>query len=240
MLQKTSGIILHTTKYAESALIVKVYTRALGLQSCIINNSKGKKIKNKALLMHLAQVDLVLTASAKSDLKRISEITSSYHYTDIPYNMVKGSIAIFLNEMLYRSIREAHPDEALFDFIQSSLQLLDLRTESSTMFHMHFLTQLSRYLGFFPQGQWSKETSHFDLQEGVFTANTPSHPYYLDKEASKDLYSFIDGSYDSIHTLKLNKDRRKEILEALITFYRLHITSMGEIRSHKVLEEVIV
>lgn len=239
MLHKTTGIVLHTTKYSENAFILKVYTRDQGLLSCIINSPKGKRTKSKALLQPMAMVDIVLSSS-KGDLKRITEISSNYHYTDIPYDMAKGSILIFLNEMLYRCVREAHPDEAMYDFIHFSLQVLDLRTENSSVFHIHFLVQLSRFLGFFPQGQWKQESPLFDLQEGVFTGKTPQHVHYLESEVSKELNSFINGSYDTIHLLKINKECRKTLLEALITFYRLHISSLGEVRSHKILEEVIV
>ncbi|MGQ0828308.1 MAG: DNA repair protein RecO, partial [Bacteroidota bacterium] len=38
MIHKTTGIILHTTKYSETSLIIKAYTRQFGLQSYIIND----------------------------------------------------------------------------------------------------------------------------------------------------------------------------------------------------------
>ncbi|HPD54473.1 MAG TPA: recombination protein O N-terminal domain-containing protein, partial [Bacteroidia bacterium] len=38
MLEKTRGIVLRTTDYGETSLVVKVFTEAYGLQSYIVNS----------------------------------------------------------------------------------------------------------------------------------------------------------------------------------------------------------
>jgi DNA repair protein RecO (recombination protein O) len=239
MSTRTAGIVLHSTRYAENALILKIYTREQGLVSCIYNASKKKGGKQSSLFQPLTLIDTVLTSSGKGDLKRISEVQALLPYTDIPFNVIKGSIALFLNEMLYRCLRESHPDEEMFDFIKDSMLILDLSTEKYTDFHLCFLIRLSRYLGFYPQGNWSVSSSFFDLQEGVFNAKTPPHANYLEGGTAQSLNSLISSTYETISSVNISKDRRKELLSALITYYRLHIVSMGEIRSHHVLEEVL-
>ena len=112
MLHKTSGIILHTVKYSETSLIVKIYTRDFGLQSYMVTGVRSKKSKNKASLFQpLALVELEVSNTNKGSLQRISEINILHPYSDIPYNIVKSSIAIFLNEILYKAIKEEHADE---------------------------------------------------------------------------------------------------------------------------------
>lgn len=240
MLQKTSGIILNTTTYSESSLILKVYTRDFGLQSYIASGVRGKKSKNKInLLQALSIVELVVVANPKSTLHRVSEISALHPYSDIPYNLVKSSIALFLNEMLYKSLKEDHPDEELFDFVVQSFQILDLSIENTSNFHLYFLIQLSKFLGFYPQGIFTDKEPYFDLQEGKYTSVPPIHPYYLEKERGDLLSKFVQSSYKHIHEITVSKLERKLLLDALVQFYKLHMHSFGDLKSLDVLEQVL-
>jgi DNA repair protein RecO (recombination protein O) len=240
MLNKTSGIILHYTNYSESSLIVKIYTRNYGLQSFIVSGIRSKKSKNKInLFQPLAIVDIVFFKNEKSNLHRISEIASAKPYNEIPYNLVKSSIALLLNEILYKAIKEEHENEDLFDFIVNSLQILDLKTDNCSNFHIYFVLHLTRYLGFFPQGEFGNDSSLFDLQDGRFVNYIPHHAMYLSSEKSRLLNDFVNSTYDTIQLLQLAKVERKQLLQSLILFYQLHINTFGEIKSMEVLEEVL-
>jgi DNA repair protein RecO (recombination protein O) len=239
MLQKTSGIILHTTKYSDTSLIAKIYTSNFGLCSYIINGVRGKKSKNKASLFQpMSLVELVVSNSEKEKLQRISEINNQHPYSDIPYNIVKSSIAMFLNEILYKTIKERNVDEGMFEYIKNSLLILDLKTENCSNFHLCFLVQLSRFFGFYPQGNYNTNTPFFDLREGRFISSLPPHPYYLKPQYSLLLDNLAKSNYEMLHLLKIDKHERKELLQFLILFYQLHL-SFTEIKSLEVLQEVI-
>ena len=240
MLFKTSGILLHSVKYSDTSLIVKIFSSDFGLKSYIVNASRNKKSKIKASLFQpLALVEIIVSNTEKAKLERISEINIITPYTNIPYNIIKSTITLFLNEILYRAIKEQQNDINLFEFIKNSLLLLDLKQENCSNFHVFFMIQLSRYLGFFPEGSYSISSSIFDLQEGRFINHIPNHPFYLNEMLSNLFYQFITSEYNSIHKLKLDKMQRKSLLKALIKFYQLHIASFGEIKSFEILEEII-
>ncbi len=240
MLHKTNGIVLHTINYTDSSLIAKIYTEKFGLQSYMTNGVRGKKSKTKASLFQpMALVELVVSNSDKPGLKRISEINCSHPYSDIPYNIVKSSIAIFLNEMLFRSLKEEHPDEDLFLFIKNSLLILDLKTESCTNFHFCFLLQLSRFLGFYPQGSFSEKTPTFELVEGKFVSIAPSHNNYLKTPIAKLLNELLNTNFEKMHAIKIDSFQRKILLHSFVLFFQFQIQSFGEVKSLAVLEEVI-
>lgn len=240
MLHKTSGIILHTTSYSDTSIIVKIYTSKFGLQSYIINGARGKRSKNKAAVFQpMALVEMVVSNSEKSSLQRISEVNVQHPYTTIPYNIAKSSIAIFLNELLYRSLKEQHPDEDLYEYISNSLLILDIQPGNCSNFHLCFLVQLSRFLGFYPQGNYTENTPYFDLREGRFTSSMPVHPDFISSKAGRLLDLVIRSGYDDLHRLTIDRLQRKELLQILILFYQLHILSFGEIHSLGILEEVI-
>ncbi len=240
MLHKTSGIILHTIPYSEKSLISKIYTKHFGLQSYLTNGTRSKKASNKAQLFQpLAIVDLVVTNSEKNKLNRISEISISYHYSDLATNILKSSIAIFINEILYKSLKEEYSDEELFDFVSSSLQILDLKQDEYSNFHLFFLLQFSKHLGFFPEGKFSTETPFFNLVEGKFSLQPLTHEYFCSKEMSEILSVFLSLNYENIGNIKLNSTHRNQLLNNLIVFYQLHINNFGEIKSLDVIKTVL-
>ncbi|MGB3949229.1 MAG: DNA repair protein RecO [Bacteroidia bacterium] len=240
MLHKTSGIVLYTTKYSETSLIVKIISPDLGVKSYIVNGVRSKKSKFKATFFQpLSIVDMVVTDNQKSGLQRISEIAIQYPYSDIPYNIIKSSIILFLNEIIYKAVKEQQPDENMFEFIKNSLQLIDLKMDSCSNTHLFFMTEFSRYLGFFPEGNYTATTPIFDLLEGTYTKTIPIHGYYLEGVLSMLLTKIIESDYTSVQQLQLDKLQRKNILQALIKFYQLHIASFGEVKSIDVLEQIM-
>lgn len=239
MLHKTEGIILHSIKYAESSLIVKVYTSEFGLQSYMLTGIKGKKSKFKsALLQPLSLVDLIVSNSTKGTLQRVSEINLLKPYTDIPYHFVKRSIAIFLNEILYKVLKEEHADISMFEFIKSALLVLDLKQDSCSNFHIYFMIQLSPYLGFSPHGAIDERNVFFDLKEGCFIPSIPIHRHYLNSENAKIFYQFLIATFENFQSIPLNRIQRRELLQALILYYQLHVDTFGEVKSLSVLEEI--
>lgn len=240
MLHKTSGIILQTTNYSDTSFIAKIYTEGFGLQSYIISGARSKKSKTKASLFQpMTIVELEVSNSTKSNLHRISEISIHHPYSDIPYNIVKSSIVIFLNEILFRSLKEEEADGDLFLFIKNSLLILDLKNESCSNFHLSFLIQISKFFGFYPQGNFSETNSYFDLCNGKFISSMPSHNNYLNPKLSFLLDKIMSTKFDNIQDLKMESSDRKILLYSLVFFFKFHIPSFGEIKSMAVLEEVI-
>lgn len=239
MLTTTEGIVLHSIPYSEHSLILKIYTRELGLSSFVISSGKGRKGKNKALLQPLSLVQLVSAGSPGKQLGRITELSSSYPYLELQTDPVKSCIALFLNEILYRSIKEDHPDPELFDYLSHSIKFLDLYHGSVANFHLVFLLQFSRFLGFYPQNELEGHTGYFDLQEGKFVASRPIHPNYLSPELSVLLEQLKGKSFELSSEVALSSAARKDLLASLILYFRFHVPNFGEIRSHKILEEVL-
>lgn len=231
---------MHTIEYADAGLIVKIFTREFGLQSYMVRGGRSKKSKNKInLYQPLTLVDLVVTHSQKNKLERISELRVYYPYSSIPYDVIKSTVAMFLNEVVYKSLKEGHSDEHVFDFIENSLQVLDLQETSCANFHIYFMLQLTRYYGFYPRGMYSESTPYFDLQEGGYVSRIPIHSYNLSGRMSAKWNDFIQSEYEDLHMIHMDRMDRKQLLNAVLLFYQLHIESFRDIKSQEVLEQVI-
>ncbi len=240
MLHKTLGIILHTIPYSEKSIIAKIYTKHFGLQSYLVTATRSKKSGNKTQLYQpLALVDIVVSNSEKTKLQKIKELSIVHHYSELSGNILKSSIAMFINEVLYKTLREEQEDEELFDFIFNSLQFLDLKNDNYINFHLSFLVHYSKYLGFFPQGVFSQTNSVFDLSGGKFINSTPNHNYYIKGELCSILFLLMNTNYETIDELTITGYQRNQLINALLLFYQLHISNFAEMKSTTVLKEIL-
>src|ERR1700712_2197007 len=135
MLHKTRGIVFKTTDYGESSVIVQVFTEKCGLQSYIINAVKKPKAKiSMNMLQPLHLLDMVVYHKNTGQVQRITELKNSPVLLSIPYDVIKSCVAIFLNEVLYKAVRQQSPDENLFDFVFNAIEWLDHQNKSVATF----------------------------------------------------------------------------------------------------------
>ena len=239
MIYKTRGIVLRTVNYSDTSIIAKIYTEEFGIQSYLIKGAKRKNASIKAnLFQPLSLLDLVVYNKEKKKLQILKEVSMEVHFTSIPSDPAKASIVFFLNEILLKCLQEEETNPELFSFLHESMQTLESVEKNFSNFYLIFLVRLARFLGFYPQGKYSETFCYFDLQEGKFVKTEPLHPDFLDKQNSILLGSIITGNYYSMESLAISGKERKYLLDILLHFYQLHLSNMGSLTSHKVLEQV--
>ncbi|SEL42732.1 DNA repair protein RecO [Parapedobacter koreensis] len=239
MLHKTRGIVLKVTNYSESSVVVQVFTEKFGLQSYIINGARKPKAKiSITLLQALHLLDMVVYHRGNTSLQRIAEARQMPHFQTIPYDIAKSTVVLFLNEILYKCLRQQSPDEPLFDYLFNAISWLDTLEKMPPNFHLFFLLKLSRYLGFNPALPKAGQT-FFDLKDGVFCHTLPAHSLVLQDPHSAQLATLLGCSFDELAAVRIPLADRRLLLDKIIDFYRLHIDHLGEIKSHEVLEEVL-
>ncbi|MGM9474879.1 DNA repair protein RecO [Pedobacter sp. GSP4] len=240
MLHKVRGIVLKTTSYSESSVVVQVLTDKFGMQSYLINGVKKPKAKIKMnMLQALHLLDMVVYHKVNTSMQSVSEVRQTPVFKSIPYDMVKTSIVIFLNEVLYKSIRQQSADEGLFDYIFNSIAWFDEVEEINPNFHLSFLLKLSRFLGFAPNEKRRNDQVYFDLQEGEFFSRLPIHANYLQLEDAMSFISLFNTPLEKISEIKLSNVQRRFLLDKILVFYTLHTASFGVVQSHKILETLL-
>lgn len=238
MLHKTRGIVFKTTDYGETSVIVQIFTEKFGLQSYIINAVKKPRAKiSRNMLQPLHLLDMVVYHKNTGQVQRIAELKNSPVLQTIPYDVIKSSLVLFLNEVLYKAVRQQSADENMFDFIFNSIEWLDNQTEGVANFHLLFLSRLTRFLGFSPNQVANAD--YFDMKNGVFSKYKPEGFSYLSPPHTQNFYNLLQISFENIHQLKFSNDERRYLVQKLLEYYALHIEGFGNIRSHEVLEEVL-
>ena len=240
MLHKTRGIVFKTTNYSESSIIVQVFTEKFGLQSYMVNGAKKPKAKiNINMFQPLHLLDMVVYHKNTGNVQRIKELKNSPLLQSVPYDVVKSSVAIFLNEVLYKAVKQQSADENLFGFVFSAIEWLDHQTEGIANFHLLFLIQLTRYLGFYPDRYLAGEADYFDMMNGVFCKYKPDSVLYLSPPHTYNFTVLIKCSFENIQQVILNNDERRYLIQKILEYYSLHLEGFGNIRSREVLEEVL-
>lgn len=241
MLHKTRAIILRQTNYSESSIVVQAFTEKLGLLSFLVNGARKPKAKIRASLMQpLHLLELVVYYRENQGLQRIAEARPTPHLQTIPYDILKSAVAVFLNEVLYKTLKQQGEDPVLFDFVFNTVSWLDSVEKMPANFHLFFLLKLTRFLGFYPAiPKKDAIAPYFDLRNGVFSETHPGHAFILAEQETPLFIQLLSANLDRLHLLHITLVDRRILIRKILLYYQLHIESFGEIRSLEILEEVL-
>ncbi len=227
MLEKTQGIVINYVRLRETSIVINIYTEAFGMRSYIENGIRSAKSKNKiALFQPLTILDLVVFEKNSKGLKRIAEVKCNFPFHSLPYDISKSSIALFLAEVLKKCLKEETPNPILFSFLSHSLTYLDESKTDFGNFHLIFLIKLASYLGFSP------DTADQVLIEFQSVNHRPFNP-----ELIQIFNELLKVNYET--SIRISRMQRADLLDILLSFYKIHIDGFGETKSHIVLKEVL-
>ncbi len=234
------GIVLQSIRYGDTSLIVKVFTRSLGLRSYMVKGAFNRNSKSRAaLFQNLHLINYVESGKTnRSSLGYMKDVQLATVYHSIPFVMNKSAILMYVSELLSKTITEQEQNEPLYDFIERSMLWLDLVHQDYANFPLFFTLELTRHLGFYPQA--NHESGYcFDMMEGSFAHDYPLHPYYFDANDSQLLSRLLNAGIDETCHLPLNVNQRRALLDGLIVYMRLHTPMMNDFHSHEVLKTVL-
>ncbi len=240
MLQKSRAIVLHSIKYKDNSLIAYCYSEKFGRISFVVNNAFGSaKQPGKAVYFQpLAILDVVFYKREGADLCRLKEVSHAIPQNTIPFDPVKRCVALFLSEVIYRTVREVEANPLFYNFFENAIHLFDIMHGGVANFHLIFLLQHSRPLGFFPSNAWSEQFRYFDFKNGAFVSSIPEHGFFLDNDPSRLLGRVIATPFHQADTLLLNHNQRLLVINGIIRYYRFHLGSSLEFNSLDVLSQV--
>lgn len=227
MLEKTLGIVINHTKFKETSIVVNIYTEQFGIRAYIENGIRSAKSKNKiALFQPLTLLEMVVFENDKKSIKRLSEIKCSHPFQTIPYEIGKSSIALFLAEILKKCLKEEEPNFQLFNFLSNSILYLDNPNAEYSNFHLIFLVKLAAYLGFSP------ETADQVLIEFQAVNYKPFHTELITQFNQLLAKNFGEK-------MEINRHQRSDLLDIILSFYKIHMEGFGTLKSNLILKEVL-
>ncbi|MDR5591477.1 DNA repair protein RecO [Christiangramia sp. SM2212] len=237
MLVHTKAIIIRALKYGEADLIVKAYTLSDGLCTYMLKGVlKSKKGKFKAsMFQSLTLLDIVANHRGTGKMEYLKEAKVTGNYQSLHTHPVKLAMVMFLAETLRNAIREEESNESLFHYLEYSFHVLDTLDKIAN-FHLLFLLNLTRYLGFQPENGM-QDLPYFNLLDGVFQ-EISTNDYCIEGKNVDLLKSLLGTEFDALKHIKLNQSSRNDFLNMLLLYYELHIEGFRKPKSLSVLNEI--
>jgi DNA repair protein RecO (recombination protein O) len=244
MVHATKGIVLRTVKYGDTSIITTVYTELFGIQSYMVRGVRqsSKTSAGKASFFQpSAMLDMEVYHNEQKQLQFIKEYQLSYLYEKVLFDVVRNTVAMFIIELLQHSLKQPEANPELFYLIEDTLKQLDRGNDTLTAnLPLYFTLHLGSELGFRMHGNYTAQTPVLDLQEGMFIADKPSHPYYLESDLAQVTSGLASLQfYNELENIKLNRVIRRELLQAYQTYLALHIQDFGELKSFEILQEIL-
>ncbi len=234
----TKGIVFNSIKYRDHDLIVRIYTQEYGLLSFMVNGARKSRSRYKAgYFQPLTLLDLEIAYKENRDLHRIKELHIQQAFATLHTDIAKSTIAVFIAEVLYKSIQEEEQNEMLFAYLYQSIVYLDILDKGVANFHSLFLLQLTQYLGIQPSFE-REEKACFHMEEGSYRIPSFLHEGVLDEEESKVFHRASTLPLQEWQQLNLSKAQRKVLLANVLAYYKMHLPEIGELKSLEVLSAV--
>lgn len=188
--------------------------------------------------MPLNLLDMVFYYKNNSGIHRIKELRCEPILSKLHFDVLKNSLAMFFTEVINLTINEEEPNPPLFKFLESFIHILDLEEGNLKHFPHYFLVQYSKYLGFFPKGNY-QAADVFDLVEGRFSHHAEFGNPHLGEAATNYLWQLGSMNLDQVGTLLTSKKVREELLQGMVQYYELHMLHGRKIKSHAVIKAVL-
>ena len=249
MLTKSQIIVLHTIKHGDTGIVVQCYSSTAG--RCALYFRASSKNRVSASLLHKLNIlDVVTYSNGSQSMPTIKEISAPYRIAAIRSDICKSSIAIFISELLGRTVREEEANPHLYSFLSSSIQILEHIEHGVPNFHIHFITHLCKMLGFMPMDNYSSATPIFDMATAKFTFAPAGYVYgtqMLGPEESQLLHALLNTPSTNLEKLfcgsqelKINGESRLAYTKRMIEYISHHIGNNIEIKSLDILHQIFI
>ncbi|MXZ80192.1 MAG: DNA repair protein RecO [Gammaproteobacteria bacterium] len=197
-IDQQSGFILHRRPYAESSLLVDVFTREYGRLTLMAKGSRRNRQRSVGLFIPFKP--LLLSWSGKGDLPVLTGIESCRFSVDL--DPTARACGYYENELLLKLLHRHDSNEALFDRYRDSLIALEEGRDPHSVLRI-FEKHLLREIGFglildrdAETGEAIREDAHY-----VYVPNKgPVHSSSPGKAAisGKTLAALKDENFDTL------------------------------------------
>ena len=234
----SKAFVIRSIKNGETSLIVSCYLEDIGYKTFIVKGVYGsKKSKfSKAHFFPLNIINLNYSYTEGKNLGFIKEVKTEKLYKSLHLDIQKSSVIIFLSEILNSIFKEETlVNNDLFNFLLNTLSWY-VQVKSCNNFHLKFLIELSRFIGFYPNIN-NENDSFFNLESGSTSAtqsigtNIRGNDLTLFKE-------FLGTEFEDLNSMNTKNESRTRILNYIIDYYSLHLQMFKTPKSINVFAEI--
>lgn len=216
-MNSTEFILLHTTRYGDSSIILHTLSKEYGRKGFFVKNISRRCVSS--VFFPLAILEADIDDHVRSRMPNVRNVSLGYALNGIRNNLKKGAISVFVSEVLFRVVKEGMQDSALYDMCERNILLLDAMESDFSNFHLYFLMEFIIALGFSPAPE--------DLEP------------FMGEHLSL-MSDFISLPFSEAMLVPMSGGIRSELAERLLKYIEFHIESPVNVNSLKVLKELAI
>lgn len=239
MTEKMQGIVVNVIKYNEKHNIAHIYTDRRGMLAFLVRqgSTQAARMRN-AMFMPLSLIEFEAQLQPGRELGTLHDVRRSTMLMSIYSDPMKNAIAMFLSELLSRTIQEQEQNMVLYSFLRNSIIRLEEAQSSVANFHICFLYKLGAFIGIQPDVESYREGYWFNMSDGVFTPSPLAGDKSIAPSQARVLQLLSRMTWDNMHLFRFTRQQRNEMLEMMLSYYRLHHSTLGTLRSPEVLKQL--
>lgn len=235
-------IALKLVKYSDRQSILTAYSLESGCVSFAIQTGAGKaSSRTRALTMPLSILTAVADVGGRHRIPPLRNPVPSPPLCGVNSSPMKQMIAMFAAELLSVLLKESQPDEAMFRFLVSSIQVLDhAEGRGIANFPVAFLYNLARHAGIEPDRSTYRDGRVFDMRDGLWRDTAPvAHHYYLGTEESRTAAMVSRITMENMCKFDFSRADRNRVLDLMLEYYTMHYVSLRNLKSLDVLRSFV-
>lgn len=242
MQETLRALVLRTVRYKDTRQIVDLYTLTHGRMACVAPVSHSRKSQRSGTagaawrLLNIVEIEADIRPSTNLPFVRSARICQPWN--TLTTDPVKGTISLFLAELLLNALREQHAEPLLFQYIEESLRWLDTAERGYANFHLVFMMRLMQFVGIRPDVSRGREGYVFNLETGEYQPATSIGSALLPPEEARLLPLLLRMNYANMHCFRFSRAQRRRMLEVMNRYYSLQLPPFPALRSVDVLAEV--
>lgn len=237
MYLSTKGVLLSLTKHTESKLILNLYTQQHGRLAAMVRVGKTQKSRQILSSLYAFSIHNLEYKYNVNGLSLIKEISIAEPTLNIRHEIIKSSIAQFLAEFTTVFVEESEENSALFEFITTSIRILNNADGNLSEFHISFLIKLCAYTGILPNNNYTKIRPFFNYDLGEFVIQY-DRGNTMNADSSFNFSRLLGMNFAANSVLKLNKSSRNEIVRYIIKYYQRQLKISRELKSFDIFASV--
>ena len=180
------AIALSTIRHKDGVAILKLFTREQGIIGCVVREGIKGARRAKHLHAPLSMLHLLGLRALKGDLHRFDRSERPLPQERTLLEVPRSAVAMFLAEVILRTVEPDAPHPALFDALWRTAEALETE-DIFTRLHLSFLVEAVRVQGLQPDAPVVPPPRHGPLQPrergmGIGSADWGRFPFSIRRD----------------------------------------------------------
>ena len=237
MLLKTEAIVLNRIKYTDNSFVVNLFSKECGKISVLARTSSRKPGTKANMFVPLNIVQTELRLKDTRSVQGISYCELVKSPTAIDGDISKICISQFIAEVIMKMVKEEEQNQSLYNFFKQTISAIENSSENIVNLHIIFLKDFARHLGFAITNNYCPESPYFNSREGMFLPFFTTEEESFDQHLSFAFSTILEATYET-NNIRIPYEYRRQIIEQMLEYYKIHTENLSEIKSLKILNEV--